>query len=236
VAAAALVSWLPANPVAACAEDLMRTLSVNHLSAMKPAAIDLAGLNLDSAVLACGRMCARATAPAVTLGWLLALFTAVPQADPQRKRLNLLLAYHAEEVPDTTRKLLGTLPAAQLPPEAAAFLLRLQEEDVFLRESPRLTELGLSREERYALANLERSRQRDIHRQAREASVFMQFTKPHHIKYSKRVAVELEMGGRFHEQTLEMQAHGVAVEMPLSERARPLLGKVLRHRLWEGEF
>lgn len=236
VAAAALLSWMPNKPNAGCAGALVRKLSVNHLSERTAVPFDLAGADVGRAILTCGRLCAQVTSPAVTLGWLLALFSEVPENDPERRRLNVLLAYHIEEVPDTTLAVLSCVPTERRPPEVAVALKHLTEEESMLSGSPRLTELVLAREERYALANLERARQRDIQLQARQQSIFMQFTKPHHVKYSTCVAIEVDAGGMIREQTLEMQEHGVSVEMPLSERARPLLGKAMRRELWEGKF
>jgi hypothetical protein len=235
LAAAALMSWLPDKP-SEFVRTLVRGLSVKYLTEDAPVPFNLKGVDVGRAVLVCSRLCAEATAPAVTLGWLLALYSEVPEADPERRRLNVLLTYHVEEVPHTTLAVLNCVPANCRPAEVTAALEHLTEQESMLKDSPRLTELMLSREERYALANLERGRQRDIQRQARQRSIFMQFAKSHHVKYSTQVAIEHAAGGQIHEQTINMQEHGVFFEMPLSERAQPLLGEVTRQRLWEGKF
>jgi hypothetical protein len=236
VAAAALLLWLPETPNAGTSGALIRQLSVNHLQKREALTFDLAGADAASAILTCARLCTQALSPSVTLGWLLGLYSLVPESDAQRKRLGVLLTFHVTELPDTTLAILTAVPETERPPEVASAVTYLAEQDKVLKESPRLVELALGREERYALANLERRRQREIQRDAHAHSVFAQFAKPHHVKYSIRTSIEMDAGGRIYEQTMELQEHGVFVEMPLYERAMPLLGKVMRHRLWEGKF
>jgi len=212
----------------------VHNLSVTYLAADAPARFDLSMLPPSEAVLVGFRLCALATAPAVSLGWVIGLLR-LPDEAAQRHTLELL-QHHIQEYPMTTQRLLEAVDAetvAAFPAIAQAASI-LKQESAALDEAPQLKEFALSREERIALEGIKLREQREIHRHAEQSSVLMAFVKQSHFKYSHETVIEVMAQGQTFEQRLSMQAHRVAIELPISERLDPLTGPLRRNRLWGG--
>lgn len=231
---AALAKWLTAKAHATVAKNLVHNLSITYLAADAPARFDLSVLPPSEAVLVGFRLCALATAPAVSLGWVIGLLRLSDEA-AQRHALELMQR-HIKEYPMTTQRLLeavDTDTAAAFPAVAQAASILKQESDT-LDEAPRLIEFALSREERIALEGLKLREQRAIHRHAEQSSVLLAFVKQTHFKYSHEAVIEITAQGQTFEQALSMQAHGLAIELPISERLDPQTSPLRRNRLWGG--
>jgi hypothetical protein len=230
----ALGKWLTSNTHVATAKQLVHSLNVSYLATDAPVSLDLSALQSSDAVLTAFRLCALTTTPAVSLGWVLALFR-FPGQTPHSDALKLL-QHHMQEYPYTTQRLLEGADAewkANFPIIAKAVSMLKQQADA-LEQEPRLKELALSRKEQIALQGLKLREQREIHRHAEQPSVLSAFVKQSHFKYSHDVAVETTAQGQTFEQVISMQSHGIWVELPLSERLDPLTGRLRRNRLWDG--
>ncbi|MDP1742687.1 hypothetical protein [Polaromonas sp.] len=230
----ALGNWLGANAKLPLAKLLVHNLSVQYLAAETPVNLDLAMLQSSDAVLVAFRLCALATTPAFSLGWVLALLRN-DETGVQTHALELL-RHHIREYPHTTQRLLESMVPdlkTTLPVVAEVLSMLSKQSDAF-EQAPRLKEFAMSREERIALQGLKLREQREIHRHAEQSSVLMQFVKQSHFKYSHETVVEFSAQGQTFEQSLSMQPHAVSVELPISERLDPQTGPLRRNRMWAG--
>ncbi len=230
----ALGKWLTIDAHRPVAKQLVHNLSVQYLAADTPVFYDLSALQSSDAVLAAFRLCALATTPAVSLGWVLALLR-FTDTGVHGHALELL-RHHVQEYPYTTQRLLDAVDAElkTAQPDITDAVSILKQQSDALEQAPRLTEFAMSREERIALQGLKLQEQREIHRHAEQSSVLLPFIKQSHFKYSHEVAIEISAQGQTFEQSLPMQLHGVSVELPLSERLDPQTGPLRRRCLWGG--
>ena len=174
-------------------------------------------------------------ATAIALGWALSLAVSHPTSDKIGRAVEHLLQYHIDEFPWTTRRLLSSENSPFKSIEKAnEALAALEEQETWLLGLPRLREFAMTPEMRLTLSSLRRAENRDIIRHGREKSFFAQIFTPQYFKYANKTAVELVVGDTIQETTLEMSPHGLAVELPLSERTDPESGAARRRGLWRG--
>lgn len=234
LSSAALGAWLSSSPHMDAVRALLREMNVSHLAAEQLASFEPARLDVADAVMVGYRLAAFDAAPAVVLGWIIACFQA--DVEPGGERLIALLGYEAQQYPGTTRRLLegvdpGVVTRYPLLDEVRETLAAASAARV---AAPRLKELALSVEDREVLRRHRIRDQRDIHRQAEAASVLMRFMSRSHFKYAREVALQFDAGGTTAEQTVSMQEHGLAMELPFLAMTDPLGLLYRRKRLLRG--
>jgi len=233
--AAAVSSWLTEDDDVELAKALVSKASVSHLQQSAAEVYDLSDIEEDRAILAACRLCTHYVAPAVTLGWTLSLTVSRPMSEKTSRAVDHLLRHHADEFPETTRRLLSSKDSQfKNVEEANKILAALEEQEVWLESLPRLREFAMTPEMRLTLSSLKRTENRAITRHARESSIFSQICTEQHFKYANKTAVEFVVGDEVHETTLEMSPYSVSIELPLSERTDPQLGVLRRQRLMRG--
>ncbi|KAF0217591.1 MAG: hypothetical protein FD174_3270 [Geobacteraceae bacterium] len=233
--AAAVSSWLTTDEDVELAKALVSKASISHLQQPVAEAYDLSNIEEDRAILAACRLCTHYVAPAVSLGWTLSLAVSSPKSDKIRQAVDHLLQHHAQEFPETTRRLLSSEDSPFKSVEKAnETLAALEEQEVWLESLPRLREFAMTPEMRLTLSSLKRTENRAIHRHSRETSIFSQIFTEQHFKYANKTAVEFVVGDHVHETTLEMSPYSLSVEPPLSERTDPEFGLDRRRGLWRG--
>jgi hypothetical protein len=235
VFAVAVAKWLTNQNDVPLAKALVHKSSVRHLQAAAAVSYDLSLIDESMAVLAGCRLCAFFVSPAISLGWALSLAVSLPRSVRAQEAAEALLQHHIEQYPRTTRHLL----AAESSPfksvdRAAAALEILEAQDAWLSSLPDLREFSMTPKMRLAYASLKRRESREIGRQAREKSIFMQICKVDRFKYANKTSVEHLVGDQAYETMLEMTAHSIGVELPISEQSDPLEGTFMRNALWKG--
>jgi hypothetical protein len=230
---AAVSRWLTADEYIGLAFALVEKASVRHLQQEFPEAYDLSGIDESRAILVAFRLCARYTAPAVTLGWALSLATSLPATDQTERAVAYLLQHHMEEYPQSTRMLLShnDSPYASIKQARKALGLLDQQEEV-LRNLPNLRELSMTPEMRLTLSSVKRRQDRDLNRRSREKSILSAVCASNFsFKYSKQTALETMFEGQVHETTMNMKPFSVTIELPLSELTDPMAGMLKRRSL-----
>lgn len=234
----AVSTWLTETTTVELAKRVISRASVDQLKSMAPVNYTLSNITAASAILTAFRLCVVPATPAISLGWALSLGT-VFQGDGSiedvRRALDLLLKYHVEEYPWTTRRLLSSwVKGAGADARAVEALAVLTDQEDWIANQPRLREFAMTPEMSSMFAGLKRNESRYIHRLSRQKSVFAQFCSTHQFKYSNRTAVESVMGGLVQEYPLEMGEYEIEVELPQSERTDPVGGALRRKAMWEG--
>ncbi|AWH31464.1 hypothetical protein [Stenotrophomonas sp. SAU14A_NAIMI4_8] len=235
LASAALGDWLITATRMDAARLLLQEMNISNLAGEQLVAFEPARLEAADAVLVGYRLAAFDAAPAVVLGWIVACFRA--DMDPNGKRLVALLSHEAQQYPGTTRRLLESLDPDLVARYPVLEEIRLAMTAAYAARvaAPRLKELMLSADDREVLRRHRLREQRDIHRQAEEASVLMKFIKRSHFKYASEVSLEFDVGGATSEQSLAMQEHELATELPFLAMTDPLRLLFLRRKLLEGQ-
>lgn len=232
---AALGDWLITATQMDAVRPLLQEMNISNLAGEQLVAFEPARLEAADAVLVGYRLAAFDAAPAVVLGWIVACFQA--DVDPNGERLVALLSHEAQQYPGTTRRLLESLDPGLVARYPVLEEIRLAMAAAYAARvaAPRLKELMLSVDDREALRRHRLREQRDIHRQAEEASVLMQFMKLSHFKYASEVSLEFDAGGATAEQSLAMQEHELATELPFLAMTDPLGLLFLRRKLLRGQ-
>jgi hypothetical protein len=232
---ATLGAWLITAPQRDAACSLLEEMNTSHLAGEQLAAFEPALLDADEAVLVGYRLAAFDSAPAVVLGWIVACF----QADVEQcgERLVALLRHEAQQYPVTTRRLLEDLDPALVAryPALEEMCLAMAAAHATRVAAPRLKELTLSVDDREILRRHRIRDQRDIQRQAEEASVLMQFVTRSHFKYARDVSLQVDTDGETAEQSIAMQEHGLAMELPFLAMTDPLGLFFRRKKLLRGQ-
>ena len=227
--------WLTNKEDIQLAKVLVHKASVRHLEQVAAEAYDLSIVEEKSAILTGCRLCTLSAAPALTLGWALSLAVSYPTSALAKEAVEYLLRYHAEEFPQSTRRLLSSEESQfKSLASAIAVLAALEEQEAWHENQPRLREFSMTPEMRLSLSSLQRRDNRDIQRHSREKSVFSKIFKAEHFKYANRTAVEFLVGDKVQETTLEMSAYSLSIELPFSELTDPQSGRIRRRRLWKG--
>lgn len=232
---AALGAWLVTEQQMEAARALLQEMSVSHLAGDQLVAFEPACLSAAEAVLVGYRLAAFDVAPAVVLGWIVACFQA--DVEPSGERLVALLGHEAQQYPGTTRRLLEGLDAGLLAryPVLEEVRLAMATTSAARLAAPRLKELKLSVDDQEILRRHRGREQRDIHRQADETSVLMQFMTRSHFKYAHEVALQFDTGGVTVEQPVAMQQHQLTMELPFLAMTDPLGLLLRRKRLLQGD-
>jgi hypothetical protein len=232
---AALGAWLVTTPQMDAVRVLLQEVNVSHLAGEELVAFEPARLGAAEAVLVGYRLAALDAAPAVVPGWIVACFQA--DVEPSGERLVALLSHVAQQYPGTTRRLLQDLDPGLLAryPVLEEMRSAMAAASAARVAAPRLKELTLSIDEREILRRNRIRDQRDIHRHAEETSVFMQFVTPSHFKYAREVTLQFDAGGVTAEQSVAMQEHGLAMELPFLAMTDPIGLLLRRQRLLRGQ-
>ena len=232
---AALGDWMITAPQMGAARSLLQEMNVSHLAGEQLVAFEPARLGAAEAVLVGYRLAAFDAAPAVVLGWIVACFQA--DVEPGGEQLVALLGHEAQQYPGTTRNLLESLDTGLVAryPVLEEIRLAMAAASAARVAAPRLKELTLSVDDREILRRHRFRNQRDIHRQAEEASVLMQFMTRSHFKYAREVSLEFDAGGETAEQSIAMQEHGLAMELPFLAMTDPLGLLFRRKKLLRGQ-
>jgi hypothetical protein len=231
---AALGAWLVTNQEMDAAHALLREINVSNLAGERLVAFEPARLRTSDAITVGYRLAAFDAAPAVVLGWIVACFQV--DLEPGGERLVALLRFEARQYPGTTRRLLEGLDPGLVSryPVLDEIRRAMAAESAARIAAPRLKELSLSMENREILRQHRIREQRDIHRHAEESSVLMQFMRRSHFKYAREVTLQFDAGGTTSEQTVSMQEHGLAMELPFLAMTDPLGLLHKRKRLLQG--
>jgi hypothetical protein len=209
--------------------------SVQHLKQEAAEAYNLSNIDEGQAILAGCRLCTLNAATAITLGWALSLAVSHPMSDKTDQAVEHLLQHHIDEFPWTTRRLLSSEDSPFKSVEKAnAALAFLKDQEAWLLGLPRLREFAMTPEMQLTLSSLKRAENRAIIRHGREKSFFAQLFTQQYFKYANKTAVEFLVGDTVQETTLEMSPHGLALELPLSEKTDPDSGVIRRTKLWSG--
>lgn len=232
---AALGAWLITAPQMDAMRALLHEMNVTHLAGEQLVAFEPSHLEATEAILVGYRLAAFDTAPAVVLGWILACFQADVEADGER--LVALLGYESQQYPGTTKRLLEGLDPALIAryPVLEEIRLAMVAASAARAAAPRLKELMLPIDDREILRRHRVRDQRDIHRQAEEASVLMRFMALSHFKYAREVSLQFDAGGVTAEQPIVMQEHGLAMELPFLAMTDPLGLLFRRKKLLRGQ-
>lgn len=232
---AALGTWLITAPQMDAARALLQEMSVSHLAGEQLVAFEPTPLGAAEAVLVGYRLAAFDAAPAIVLGWIVACFQA--DVEPDGERLVVLLDHEAQQYPDTTRRLLEGLDPGLVAryPVLEEIRLELAAASAARVAAPRLKELMLSVDDREILRRHRVRDQRDIHRQAEKSSVLMQFMTRSHFKYAREVSLQFDAGGETAEQSIAMQEHGLAMELPFLAMTDPVGMLFRRKKLVQGQ-
>lgn len=232
---AALGAWLITAPQMDAARSLLQEMNVSHLAGEQLVAFEPARLGAAEAMLVGYRLAAFDAAPAVVLGWIVACFQA--DVEPGGERLVALLGHEAQQYPGTTRRLLEDLDPGLVAryPVLEDIRLAMAAASAARAAAPRLKELTLSLDDREILRRHRVRDQRDIHRHAEEASVLMQFMTRSHFKYAREVSLQFDAGGETAEQSIAMQEHGLAMELPFLAMTDPLGLLFRRKKLLGGQ-
>lgn len=230
LSSSALEVWLGGTTLhAGAAGALLRHLNVVHLTGEQLMTFEPGRQGADEAVLTGYRLAAFDAAPAVVLGWIVACLQA--DVEPGGERLLALLGYQTRQYPRTVARLLGPLDAGLIEKYPALGEMRQACEAANAERdaAPRLKELRLSIADREILRRYKLREQPDIHRQAEEASVLMQFITQSHFKYAREVALQFNADGVTAEHPLVMEEHEMTMELPFLAMTDPL-GLLLRRR------
>lgn len=219
----ALLRWMPNDELHDLAQSLCRTIGVHYLQVKAAIAFDLAGSDKLRAEAVAFRLVANAVPPAVSIGWLLSLAAAHGEAKDTMEVVDELMAYHVEELPMSTERLLTNdkNPLVSLPVACNA-LEHLREINAYLESLPHSRELAMPAPMRLLYASIRRERNRTVTSGAERRSFFASLFTPRHFKYSNRAAVEIHLGDRTEEQSLTMAPFSVSFELPVSEMADPI--------------
>ena len=232
---AALGAWLVTAPQMDAMRALLHEMNVSHLAGEQLVPFEPSHLEAAEAILVGYRLAAFDTAPAVVLGWIVACFQA--DVDPDGERLIALLGHESQQYPGTTRRLLEGLDPGLIAryPALEEMRLAMVAASAARAAAPRLKELTLPIDDREILRRHRVRDQRDIHRQAEEASVLMRFMARSHFKYAREVSLQFDAGGVTAEQPIEMQEHGLAMELPFLAMTDPLGLLFRRKKLLRGQ-
>lgn len=231
----AIAKWLTDQDTVSLAKALVHESSVQHLQAPVAVRYDLSSIDEALAILAGCRLCAFFVSPAISLGWALSLAVSLPHSARAQEAATALAQHHIDQYPRTTRHLL----AAENSPfksvgQASAALECLEAQEAWLSSLPSLRELSMTPKMRLAFASLKRRESREIGRQTRAQSIFMQICKVDHFKYAQKTSVEHLVEDQAHETSMEMTPYSIGVELPISEQSDPLEGRLMRSSLWKG--
>ncbi len=233
--AAALCQWLTNDADASLGKVLVHQASVSHLDSIRLQNYNLRNFAEQQAVLVGYRLCALMASPAISLGWVLSLSRDFQQSAYVSEAIGPLLAYHYEEIPESSRMLLRE-PSASTGIDAAVALLDVLDQDgVELNELPHLRELEMDSEMRSMFSSLKRAEHREIYRRSNEMSVFAQIVTQHRLKYATRTSIEVVGGDGMRDAPIAMSLHSISLEFPMTEVADPELSRLRRNRLWRGE-
>ena len=231
----AIAAWLSSEEDVSLGKALQHEVSVAHLSQTYPEPYDLSGIEEQQAVIAAGRLCALAAAPAVSLGWALSLARQFPKSSLVAGVFADLIDYHVSQLPVSTRALLESTESVFQELDASiAALKRLDQQDAELNALPHLQEFEMTADMRLLFATLKRSEQREIHRKADEQSIFSSIVRRIKLKYGGQPVVEVTGNAGATEMTMDLISHELSIELPLSEATDPMLGNQKRNRLWKG--
>ncbi len=231
----AISAWLSSEEDVPLGKALQHQVSVAHLSQTYPQPYDMGGVDEQQAVIAARRMCALASAPAVSLGWALSLARQFPQSPLVAGALADLLDYHVFELPGSTHKLLASNESAFQEHDASiATLDLLDQQDAELNALRHLQEFAMTADMRLIFSTLKRNEHREIHRKVDEQSIFSLIARRINLKYGGHPVVEVGGNAGTTETTMEMFSHELSIELPLSEATDPMLGNMKRNRLWKG--
>lgn len=219
----ALLRWMPNDGLHELVQSLCRTIGVHYLQVKAAIAFDLVGSDKLQAEAVAFRLVANAVPPAVSIGWLLSLAAAHGEAKDTMEVVDELMAYHVEELPMSTERLLSNdkNPLVSLPVACNA-LEHLREFNAYLESLPHSRELAMPASMRLLYASIRRERNRTVTSGAERRSFFASLFTPRHFKYSNRAAVEIHLGDRTEEQSLTMAPFSVSFELPVSEMADPI--------------
>jgi hypothetical protein len=231
----AVSTWITESATVGLAKRVVSRASVDQLKSTTPLTYSLADTAVAPAILTGFRLCTIGATPAISLGWTLSLANAFQTSEEARRAVDLLLKYHVEEYPWTTRRLLsscvGEGGADALAVEALAVLT---DQEAWMASQPRLREFAMTPEMFSMFAGLKRNESRHIQRLSKQKSIFAQLCSTHQFKYSNRTTVEFAMGGLIEESALEMGEYELEVELPQSERTDPVGGALRRKAMWSG--
>lgn len=233
--ALALSAWLTEDKFVELGKMLMREQSVRYLQATSIPGYDLTGVDESKAILCAYRMCASAESTALCIGWTLAIESSFKDSSNARQSVERLLRHIANEYPTTSLRLLSAAAGEGKSLLATEMERSLLKDKTELDALPWLRELGMTPEMRLANASIRRRFNREVGRGAAERSIFSHIFTTQHFKYSQSTSIEVEVAGEVREQTLQMASHQISVELPVSEGTDPLLGKLCRSSMWNGQ-
>lgn len=229
----ALARWLVGDTDVRLGKALLHQASVAHLDQRFPQSYNLTGVAEDDAITTARRLCALAAAPAISLGWTLSMARDFPSSDAVRTQAMELLIYHVDQLLVSTAELLASPESSFQDLDASIETLQLARQvQQVLEGLPQLRELDMTADMRLLHSSLKRSEHREIHRRADEASVFRGLLHQVKLKYASCPVIEVRHESGTQEMAISMFSHELAVELPLSELTDPVIGRVLRNRLW----
>lgn len=229
----ALARWLGSQTDVRLGRALLHETSVTYLSQRFPQSFDLTRVPERDAITTARRLCALAAAPAISLGWSLSMARDFAGHAAACSEAMDLLDYHVDQLLVSTVECLASTESSFQDLDASVETLRrARAAQQVLETLPRLLELDMTADMRLLHSSLKRKERREIHRRADEFSVFSRIASQMKLKYGSRPVIEVRDETCTRDMTIQMFSQELIVELPLSELTDPVIGILLRNRLW----